>query len=49
LGGDAYNAFNRVNLTNPTRDLKSVNFGKPTGQNTPGPVQVAVLIVTRSK
>jgi hypothetical protein len=32
---NAYNAFNRVNLTNPTTDLNSSNFGRSTGQQTP--------------
>jgi hypothetical protein len=31
---DAFNAFNRVNLNNPTMDLSSTNFGKSTGTNT---------------
>jgi hypothetical protein len=44
LRGDAYNAFNRVNLTNPTLDLNSVNFGKSTGQNTPRLVQVGLRV-----
>jgi hypothetical protein len=30
---DAFNAFNRVNLSNPSLDLNSTNFGKSTGQN----------------
>jgi hypothetical protein len=32
LRGDAYNAFNRVNLNNPNLDLNSVSFGKSTSQ-----------------
>ena len=44
LRGDAYNAFNRVNLTNPTLDLNSVNFGKSTGQNTPRLMQVGLRL-----
>ena len=40
LRGDAYNAFNRVNLNNPTLDLNSNNFGKSTSQNTPRLIQV---------
>jgi len=44
LRGDAYNAFNRVNLTNPTLDLNSVNFGKSTGQNTPRLMQVGFRV-----
>ncbi|HJZ98287.1 MAG TPA: TonB-dependent receptor [Candidatus Solibacter sp.] len=31
---DAFNAFNRVNLSNPSMDLSSTNFGKSTGTNT---------------
>ena len=31
---DAFNAFNRVNLNNPSMDLSSTNFGKSTGTNT---------------
>jgi hypothetical protein len=34
LRADAFNAFNRVNLNNPTMDLSSTNFGKSTGTNT---------------
>jgi hypothetical protein len=44
LRGDAYNAFNRVNLTNPTLDLNNVNFGKSTGQNTPRLIQVGFRV-----
>jgi len=32
---NAYNVLNRVNLTNPTTDLNSSNFGRSTGQQTP--------------
>jgi hypothetical protein len=34
LRGEALNVLNRVNLTNPSMDLNSVNFGKSTGQYT---------------
>jgi len=44
LRGDAYNAFNRVNLANPSLDLNSVNFGKSTNQNTARLGQVSLRI-----
>jgi hypothetical protein len=44
LRGDAYNAFNRVNLNNPTLDLFNNNFGKSTSQNTPRLIQVGLRI-----
>jgi hypothetical protein len=40
LRADAYNAFNRVNLNNPSMDLNSVNFGKSTSQSTPRLMQL---------
>ena len=32
---DVFNAFNRVNLADPTMDLSSTNFGKVTSQLAP--------------
>src|SRR5262249_39520386 len=44
LRGDAYNALNRVNLSNPSMDLNSVNFGKSTGQSTARLGQVGLRV-----
>jgi hypothetical protein len=44
LRGDMYNALNRVNLSNPTMDLNSVNFGKSTGQSTARLGQVGLRV-----
>jgi len=44
LRGDAFNAFNRVNLNNPVMDLSNANFGKSTGTNTPRLIQLGLRI-----
>ena len=44
LRGDAYNAFNRVNLNNPTLDLNNTSFGKSTSQLTARLFQVGLRI-----
>ncbi len=36
---NAYNAFNRVNLNNPTMDLNSSNFGRSTSQQIPRTIE----------
>src|SRR5262249_33123723 len=41
---DAYNAFKRVNLNNPTGDLNSSNFGKVTSTQSPRLLQVGVKL-----
>ena len=41
---DAFNAFNRVNLGDPTMDLNSNDFGKSTSQLAPRALQVGVRI-----
>jgi hypothetical protein len=41
---EAYNAFNRVNLNQPTLDLSSTNFGRSTSQNTPRIFQAGLKI-----
>ena len=44
IRGDAYNAFNRVNLNNPNLDLNSVSFGKSTSQLAARLAQVGLRI-----
>ena len=44
LRADAYNAFNRVNLNNPTGDLNSSNFGKVTAVQSPRLIQVSLKL-----
>ena len=41
---DAFNAFNRVNLTDPVMDLSSINFGKSTSMNTPWLYQLGLRV-----
>ena len=41
---DAFNAFNRVNLADPTMDLSSTNFGKVTSQLAPRAFQLGVRL-----
>ena len=38
--GEFLNAFNRVNLSNPTEDLSNTNFGKSLGQFMPRQIQL---------
>jgi hypothetical protein len=44
LQADAFNAFNRVNLTDPIMDLANINFGKSTSTNTPRLYQLGVRV-----
>lgn len=44
LRADAYNAFNRVNLSPPTTDLSNANFGKVTATNTARLFQVGLRL-----
>jgi hypothetical protein len=39
---DAFNAFNRVNLADPTTDMSSTNFGRVTSQLAPRAFQIGV-------
>jgi hypothetical protein len=41
---DSYNAFNRVNLNNPSGEMSSSNFGKVTATQTPRLFQVALRL-----
>jgi Carboxypeptidase regulatory-like domain/TonB dependent receptor-like, beta-barrel len=41
---DAFNAFNRVNLGDPTMDLNSNNFGKSTSQLAPRSLQLGLRL-----
>ena len=41
---DAFNAFNRVNLADPTMDLSSTNFGKVTSQLAPLAFQIGTRL-----
>ncbi len=41
---DAFNAFNRVNLADPTMDLSSTNFGKVTSQLAPRAFQLGLRL-----
>jgi hypothetical protein len=41
---DAFNAFNRVNLSDPSTDLSNVNFGKSTTQLNPRMFQTGVRL-----
>jgi hypothetical protein len=42
---DAFNAFNRVNLNNPTLDLTSNNFGRSTSSLTPRALQLGLRVM----
>jgi hypothetical protein len=42
---NAYNAFNRVNLNNPTMDLNSSNFGRSTSQQIPRAIEGVLRFV----
>jgi hypothetical protein len=44
LRGEAFNAFNRVNLANPVTDLSSSSFGKSTSQQTPRQYQLVLRV-----
>jgi hypothetical protein len=41
---DAFNAFNRVNLADPTLDMSSPNFGRVTSQLAPRAFQLGVRL-----
>ena len=41
---DAFNAFNRVNLADPTMDMSSTNFGRVTSQLAPRAFQLGVRL-----
>jgi hypothetical protein len=41
---DAFNAFNRVNLGDPTMDLNNNNFGRSTSQLAPRALQVGLRV-----
>jgi hypothetical protein len=41
---DAFNAFNRVNLNNPSTDLTSNNFGRSTSSATPRTYQAGLRV-----
>jgi Carboxypeptidase regulatory-like domain/TonB dependent receptor len=41
---DAFNAFNRVNLSDPNMDLSSTNFGKSTSQLNTRAIQIGVRV-----
>ena len=41
---DAFNAFNRVNLNDPTMDLNSNNFGRSTSQLAPRALQLGLRL-----
>ena len=41
---DAFNAFNRVNLSDPTMDLSSTNFGKVTSQLNTRAIQLGTRV-----
>ena len=45
LRADAFNAFNRVNLNNPTLDLVNNNFGRSTSALTPKSIQLGLRIL----
>jgi hypothetical protein len=42
---DAFNAFNRVNLTDPVMDLNSNSFGRSTSTFTPRLLQVGLRLM----
>ena len=41
---DAFNAFNRVNLADPTMDMSSTNFGRVTSQLAPRAFQLGLRL-----
>jgi len=41
---DAFNAFNRVNLGDPTMDLNSNTFGRSTSQLAPRTLQIGLRL-----
>jgi hypothetical protein len=41
---DAFNALNRVNLSDPTMDLSSTNFGRVTSQLAPRAFQIGTRL-----
>jgi hypothetical protein len=41
---DAFNAFNRVNLNNPSMDLNSASFGRSTSMSTPRAFQAGLRV-----
>jgi hypothetical protein len=41
---DAFNALNRVNLSDPVMDLSSTNFGRSTSQLSPRAFQAGVRL-----
>lgn len=41
---DAFNAFNRVNLSNPVTDLSNNNFGRSTSADTPRVLQLGLRV-----